>query len=343
LKSKIIQIGALKIGGKNLIAIQSMLNTDPTNFSASAKQIKKLLQAGCEIIRIAVPNEKSLTTLKKLRNKFPQTPLVADIHYSAKFAIAAIALGMDKIRINPGNFPPDKLAEVVLACRQKNIPIRVGVNSGSLEKKIKGKNIAEKLANSALSNAYKIEKLGYRNLVLSVKSSDVQTTIAANRLLSRKINYPLHLGITEAGSKDIGTLKSAVGLGSLLCDGIGNTIRISLTADPIQEVAIAWNLLKVCGLRKRGVEIISCPTCGRTEVDLIPLVAQVERALKKIEKPMTVAVMGCAVNGPGEASHADFALVGGCKMFGIYCHGKFVKNVSESQAVRELTKLIFNF
>jgi (E)-4-hydroxy-3-methylbut-2-enyl-diphosphate synthase len=340
MKTKVVKIANLKIGGNNPVAIQSMLNTPAHDFAKSAKQIKDLLATGCEIIRIAVPDADSLPVLKKLRKRFPKVPLVADIHFSAELALAAVAIGVDKIRINPGNFPTAQLAEVVQACKKSKIPIRVGVNSGSLEKGIKGKNAAEKLANSALINIKKIEKLGYRNLVISVKSSDVATTVKANRILAKKTSYPIHLGITEAGSEHIGLLKSAVGIGSLLIDGIGSTLRISLTAEVTKEVEAAWDLLAACGVRRRGVEVISCPTCGRTEVDLIPLVAKVEKAVSKIKKPLTVAVMGCAVNGPGEAAHADFALVGGKGRFGIYRKGKLLKSVNEKKALKELVKII---
>ncbi|MCF7845643.1 MAG: flavodoxin-dependent (E)-4-hydroxy-3-methylbut-2-enyl-diphosphate synthase [Candidatus Peribacteraceae bacterium] len=336
--TKVIQIGRIKIGGGNPVAIQSMLNTDPHDFQKSARQIQQLLQAGCEIIRIAVPDKESLPVLGKLRQRFPKVPLVADIHFSADLALGAIESGVDKIRINPGNFPADKLAEVTKACRRKKIPIRVGVNSGSLEK-IRGKNTAEKLANSALQNVRKIEKLGYKNLVVSVKSSDIRTTLAANRILAKKLNYPLHLGVTEAGSLQRGTLKSAVALGSLLADGIGDTIRISLTADPVAEVVAALDLLKMLKLRQ-GVEVVSCPTCGRTEVDLIPLVEKVEKAVANIKKPLKIAVMGCIVNGPGEARDADFALVGGRKIFAIYAKGRFLKSVPERRAVGEFIKLV---
>lgn len=345
MRTKVISIGNVKIGGNNPVAIQSMLNTDPTDFRKSAQQIKRLKQAGCEIFRVAVPDAKSLPTLQKLRETFPDIPLVADIHFSAELALAAVAIGIDKIRINPGNFPQRRLTEIVKACKQKRIPIRVGVNSGSLEK-VRGKTTAEKLANSALQNVRKIEKLGYKNLVVSVKSSDIGTTIAANRILAKKTNYPLHLGVTEAGSPQFGTLKSAVALGSLLADGIGATLRISLTADPVEEVRAARDLLKVLKLRKT-VEVVSCPTCGRTEVDLIPLVQKVEKAVAKIEEALPagrqalkIAVMGCVVNGPGEARDADFALVGGKQKFAIYRKGTFLKSVSERKAIPELLKTI---
>lgn len=337
MQTKVVQIGKIKIGGGQPVAIQSMLCTPAHDFPAAARQIRRLAQAGCEIFRVAVPDQASLQTFEKIRQKFPLLPLVADIHFSAELAIAAAEFA-DKIRINPGNFPPAKLAAVVATCKKRGIPLRVGVNSGSLEK-VAGKNVAEKLANSAIQNVRKIEKLGYRNLVVSVKSSDIATTIAANRLLAQKINYPLHLGVTEAGLPKFGILKSAVALGSLLSDGIGDTIRISLTADPVAEVAAARDLLRVLKLRP-AVEVVSCPTCGRTEVDLIPIVRQVEKAVAHLEKPLKIAVMGCIVNGPGEAKEADFSLVGGKKMFAIYRKGKFLKSVTETRAVVEFLKLL---
>ena len=345
MSTKTIQIGNLKIGGGNPVAIQSMLSSPATDFAAAVRQISRLQKAGCQIFRIAVLNLESIQTLAKIRKKFPDLPLVADIHFSAELAIAAAEF-VDKIRINPGNFPPAKLAAIVKICRAKKIPIRVGVNSGSLEKNIPGKNLPEKLANSAIKNVRKIEKLGFRDLVVSVKSSSVATTVAANRILAKKIRYPLHLGVTEAGSPKFGILKSAVGIGSLLLDGIGDTIRISLTGDPVAEIEAAQDLLRVLKLRK-GVEVVGCPTCGRTEVDLPKILAQVEKAVEKIEKAMPIgrqalkiAVMGCVVNGPGEAADADFALIGGKHQFAIYRKGKLVKSVKEKDAVAEFLKIL---
>ncbi|MDD3066350.1 MAG: flavodoxin-dependent (E)-4-hydroxy-3-methylbut-2-enyl-diphosphate synthase [Candidatus Gracilibacteria bacterium] len=339
--TKIIQIGKVKIGGKNPVAIQSMCNTKTQNVEATVKQIRSLATAGCEIVRIAIPDMEAAEAVKEIRKQTQGIPLVADIHFDYRLALLAVENGVDKIRINPGNIGgEDKLREVVLACKKRGIPIRVGVNAGSLEKNLKSKTIAAQLAESAVKNVKAIEKLGYRNLVVSAKASDVKTSVEAYRILAKKISYPLHLGITEAGSEKLGIMKSAAGLGSLLLDGIGNTIRISLTAQPEVEVKAARDLLRVLGLRKDGIEVISCPTCGRTEVDLIPLVAQVEEAVEGIKKNLTVAVMGCMVNGPGEASHADFALVGGKKMFALYAKGKLVKTISEKEALGEFVKLI---
>jgi len=341
MQTKIVKIGGIKIGGGNPVAVQSMLNADPTDFPASARQLRRLLAAGCEIIRIAVPNLVSLATFRRLRAKFPAVPLVADIHFDWRLAVAAAEFA-DKIRINPGNLgSSENLKKVVVACCEKKIPIRVGVNAGSLEKGLKG-NPAQKLAASALRNIRQIEKLGFKNLVISAKSSDVKTSVEANRILARKMNYPLHLGITEAGSAKFGTLKSAAGIGSLLLDGIGDTLRISLTDSPEKEVEAAWDLLRACGIRKRGIEVVSCPTCGRCEVDLIPLVKKVERAVAAIPHNLKIAVMGCVVNGPGEAAHADFALVGGRRQFAIYRKGKFVKSISEKNALAKFLETIKN-
>ena len=339
MKTKVVKIGGIKIGGGNPVAVQSMLNSNPTDFLASARQFRKLLATGCEIIRIAVPNFDSLATFQKLRAKFPETSLVADIHFDWRLAVAAAEFA-DKIRINPGNLgSSENLKKVVAACRKNKIPIRVGVNAGSLEKGLKG-SLAQKLATSALRNIRKIEKLRFRNIVVSVKSSDVKTSVEANRILSQKTNHPLHLGITEAGSAKFGTLKSAVGVGALLLDRIGDTIRISLTDSPEKEVEVAWDLLKALGIRKRGIEVVSCPTCGRCEVDLIPLVKKVECAVAAIPRNLKIAVMGCTVNGPGEAADADFALVGGKQQFAIYRKGEFMKSVGEKEALKEFLELI---
>ncbi|MFH1375295.1 MAG: flavodoxin-dependent (E)-4-hydroxy-3-methylbut-2-enyl-diphosphate synthase [Patescibacteria group bacterium] len=338
--TKTIAIGKVKIGGGNPIAVQSMTNADTRNVAATVRQIKSLVACGCEIVRIAIPDAEAAVAFKKIRQQVRSTPLVADIHFDYRLAIAAVEAGADKIRINPGNLGSfENLKKVVAACKKRKIPIRVGVNSGSLEKGLAG-SLAQKLAKSALQNVRQIEKLGYRNLVVSAKASSVPTTVEAYRILAKKTNYPLHLGITEAGSERMGMLKSAAGLGSLLLDGIGDTVRISLTAKPEEEVRAAWDLLRALELRKRGVNVVSCPTCGRCEVNLIPLVKKVEKAVQNIQKPLTIAVMGCVVNGPGEAIHADFALVGGKQRFGIYQKGKLVKSVKEGEGAIELLQII---
>jgi (E)-4-hydroxy-3-methylbut-2-enyl-diphosphate synthase len=344
---KVIQIGSVKIGGKNPVAIQSMTNTDTRKVSATVKQIRSLVAAGCEIVRLAIPDESAAAAFAKIRKQVPNVPLVADIHFDHRLALRAVAAGADKIRINPGNIGSiEKLAEVVAACKKRGIPIRVGVNAGSFEKNlnptIHGGDIVKKLVASAVQNVRAIEKLSYRNLVVSAKASSVPVAVTAYRQLAKLLPYPLHLGITEAGSLATGTIKSAAGLGALLLAGIGDTVRISLTAKPELEVRAAWQLLRALELRQKGVNVVSCPTCGRTEVDLISLVKRVEKAVAAIETPLTVAVMGCVVNGPGEARHADFALVGGRKQFALYARGQLVKSVAEAQALPELLKLITN-
>lgn len=339
--TKIIQIGHVKIGGKYPIAVQSMTNTDTRNVAATVAQIKSLIATGCEIVRVAIPDLKAAEAFALIRKQVPKIPLVADIHFDYRLALAAVAAGADKIRINPGNLGgAENLKKVVEACRRKKIPIRVGVNAGSLEKGIKGRSLVEKSVKSVIKNVRMIEGLGYKNLVVSAKASSVPVAVATYRKLAKLISYPLHLGITEAGSERTGIIKSAAGLGALLLDDIGSTLRISLTAAPEKEVQVAWDLLRALELRKKGVNVISCPTCGRTEVDLISLVAKVEKAVEKIEQPLTVAVMGCMVNGPGEAAHVDFALVGGKKMFAIYRKGKLSKSITEKNALSEFIKLI---
>ncbi len=338
---KIIRIGAMKIGGRNPVAIQSMTNTDTRNITATVKQIRSLIAAGCEIVRVSIPDQKAAEAFIKIRQAVPKVPLVADIHFDHRLALEAIAAGADKIRINPGNLGgPTKLAEVVKSCKKRGLPIRVGVNAGSLEKNLSNKSIASKLVASAVKNTRLIEKLNYRNIVISAKASSVPVTVAAYRELSKRLPYPLHLGITEAGSLETGTIKSAAGLGALLLDGIGDTLRISLTDKPELEVKTAWSLLRALELRAKGVNVIACPTCSRTEVDLISLVKRVEKAVADISVPLTIAVMGCVVNGPGEAAHADYALVGGRNQFALYRAGKLVKAVPESQALSELLKLV---
>ena len=317
--------------------MQSMTNTDTRNVAATVKQIKSLVACGCEIVRVAIPDEEAAAAFKKIRQQVRGIPLVADIHFDYRLAIAAAEAGADKIRINPGNLGgTENLKKVVAACKKRKIPIRIGVNSGSLEKGLKG-SPAMQLAKSALQNVRKIEKLSYRNLVISAKASSVPVTVETYRILAKRTNYPLHLGVTEAGSARMGTLKSAAGLGALLLDGIGDTVRISLTAKPEEEVQAAWDLLRALELRKRGVNVVSCPTCGRCEVNLISLVKKVEKAVQNIQNPLTITVMGCMVNGPGEAAHADFALVGGKRKFAIYRKGRLLETVSEKSA---LTKLI---
>ncbi|MFA5070573.1 MAG: flavodoxin-dependent (E)-4-hydroxy-3-methylbut-2-enyl-diphosphate synthase [Patescibacteria group bacterium] len=339
-KTKVIKIGNRKIGGLNPILVQSMCSTDTHNVSATAKQINSLEKEGCEIVRVAVLDMAAAKVLGRIKKQI-NIPLVADIHFDFRLALESIKQGVDKIRINPGNIGgEERLAAVVLAAKKEGIPIRVGVNSGSLEQEILkrdyGHVTAKGLVDSALRNIRLLEKFNFKNIVISIKSTDVPQTIEAYGLLSQKVDYPLHIGITEAGPLFSGTIKSAVGLGSLLASGIGGTIRVSLTADPIEEVRVAWEILKALDLRKRGREIISCPTCGRTQIDLISLAKKVEKATKDVKKPIKIAVMGCAVNGPGEAREADIGVAGGKGIGIIFRKGKIIKTVKEKEILVSL-------
>ena len=339
-KTRTVRIGDVAIGGENPIRIQSMCNTKTENVEATVAQIRALAAAGCEIIRVAVPNEAAALALKDSRRQI-KLPLVADIHFDYRLALAAMENGADKIRINPGNIGEDwKLREVVNAAKERNIPIRVGVNSGSLEKEILKKYggvTAEGIVESALEKVGRIEELGYENLVISIKSSDVLMCIRAHELLADKTDYPLHIGITEAGTLLRGTVKSAVGLGVILYEGIGDTIRVSLTGDPLEEIKAAREILKSLGLRKGGVEVVSCPTCGRTEIDLIGLANQVEGLVERYsDLDVRVAVMGCVVNGPGEAREADFGVAGGKGAGVLIRKGEVIRTMPEGELLPAL-------
>lgn len=339
-KTRTVRIGDVAIGGDNPIRIQSMCNTKTENVAATVAQIRALAAAGCEIIRVAVPNEAAALALKDIRRQI-KLPLVADIHFDYRLALAAMENGADKIRINPGNIGEDwKLREVVNAAKERNIPIRVGVNSGSLEKEILKKYggvTAEGIVESALEKVGRIEELDYENLVISIKSSDVLMCIKAHELLAAKTDYPLHIGITEAGTLLRGTVKSAVGLGVILYEGIGDTIRVSLTGDPLEEIKAAREILKSLGLRKGGVEVVSCPTCGRTEIDLIGLANQVEGLVERYsDLDVRVAVMGCVVNGPGEAREADFGVAGGKGAGVLIRKGEVIRTMPESELLPAL-------
>ena len=309
-----IMVGSVPIGGGAPIAIQSMLNTPTNDVKACLAQIDKLYTAGCQIVRLAVPNQEAAAAFSQICKESP-LPLVADIHFDYKLAIAAAQGGASKIRINPGNIGgEDRVKAVVDVCRDLHIPIRIGVNGGSLEKSLLekyGHPTAEALVESAFSHLELLEKYGFYDTCVSMKSSTVPTMVTACRLFREKCDYPLHIGVTETGPVKMGLMKSAMGIGALLLDGIGDTIRVSLTDDPVEEIYAAKDILKAAGLRKEGVNIISCPTCGRTKIDLIGLVNRVDAALKDCEKPITVAVMGCVVNGPGEAREADIGIAGG--------------------------------
>lgn len=339
MKTREIHIGNRVIGGSHPILIQSMCNTKTENVQATVDQILRLEEAGCEIIRVAVPTMEAATAIKEIKKQI-HIPLVADIHFDYRLALAAIENGVDKIRINPGNIGNlERIQMVVDACKKRNIPIRVGVNSGSLEKHLiekYGSVTAEGLVESALDKVRTIENLGYQNLVISIKSSDVLMCIRAHELISTKTDYPLHVGITESGTIQRGTVKSSVGLGIILYQGIGDTIRVSLTGDPVEEVTCAKLILKTLGLRKGSVEVVSCPTCGRTSIDLISLANQVENLVAGYEMDIKVAVMGCVVNGPGEAKEADIGIAGGIGEGLLIKKGVVIKKVPEHQLLSAL-------
>lgn len=338
---KTVKVGGLTLGdGK--IYVQSMLNVPAENISESVKQARELESAGCEIIRAAVPRVEDAALISALKNSV-SVPIVADIHFDYKIALACAEAGVDKIRINPGNIGgADNVKAVADACRKRGIPIRIGVNSGSLERNLLekyGSPTPEALVESAMNHVKLLNDCDFDDIVISIKSSDVRLMIAAYRLLARQIDYPLHLGVTEAGTERMGILKSAVGIGSLLCDGIGDTIRVSLTADPVKEIYAARDILKACGIGG-GVEIVSCPTCGRTKIDLITLANQVEGMLRDVDKPIKVAVMGCVVNGPGEAREADIGIAGGIGEGIIFRKGEILRKVPENRILEELKKEI---
>ena len=341
--AKMIDVGGVQIGGGAPISVQSMTNTKTEDVEATAAQIKRLEAAGCDIVRVAVPNIDAAKAIAKLKER-TKLPIVADIHFDYKLALEAISAGADKIRINPGNIgSEDRVKAVADACKARSIPIRIGVNGGSLEKEIKAKYggvTAEGMFESAMGHVRLLNKFDFDDICISVKSSSVPLTIAAYRLISEKTDYPLHLGVTEAGTEYSGIIKSAVGIGSLLADGIGDTIRVSLTAPPEHEVTAGIGILKSLGLRKSGVRFVSCPSCGRCDIDLIGLATSVERRLSGLDRNITVAVMGCVVNGPGEASDADFGIAGGKGVGIIFAKGKTVKKVPFEQLEDELMKLI---
>ena len=337
--TKIVKIGDRVIGGGNPILIQSMTNTRTEDVKATVDQILRLEAAGCEIIRCTVPTLEAAEALKEIKKQI-HIPLVADIHFDYKMAIAAMENGADKIRINPGNIGSrEKVEAVVKAAKERNIPIRVGVNSGSLEKELVEKYhgvTAEGIVESALDKVGIIEDLGYDNLVISIKSSDVMMCVKAHEILAEKTNHPLHVGITESGTINSGNIKSALGLGLILNQGIGDTIRVSLSADPVEEVRSAKLILRTLGLRKGGIEVVSCPTCGRTKIDLIGLATKVEDMVKDMPLDIKVAVMGCAVNGPGEAKEADIGIAGGIGEGLLIKKGEIIKKVPEEELLNTL-------
>lgn len=344
--TKVIKIGDRVIGGGNPILIQSMTNTPTEDVEATVNQILRLEEAGCEIIRCTVPNEAAAKAIGEIKKKI-HIPLVADIHFDYKMAIKAMENGADKIRINPGNIGgEEKLREVVKVAKERQIPIRVGVNSGSLEKELVEKYngvTAQGIVESAIDKVHMIERAGYDNMVVSIKSSDVLMCVQAHELIAKEINYPLHVGITEAGTLISGNIKSSIGLGLILNQGIGDTIRVSLTGDPVEEVKSARIILRTLGLRKGGIEIVSCPTCGRTKIDLIGLANKVETMVSKYEYNIKVAVMGCAVNGPGEAKEADLGVAGGIGEGLIIKKGQIVKKVPEDKLLDALKEELDNW
>lgn len=341
--SKVVNVGNIKMGGNNPITVQSMLNKPAYDIKGNIDQAIQLEKAGCDIIRAAVPDMQSVKLISALKEAV-KVPIVADIHFDYRLAIESVNAGADKIRINPGNIGgEDRVKAVAVACANKNIPIRIGVNSGSLEKHILEKYngvTAEGMRDSALYHASLLEKFDFDNIIISIKSSNVETMTKAYRLTSQSCDYPLHLGVTEAGTERMGLIKSSIGIGSLLLDGIGDTIRVSLTADPVKEVYAGIDILKAIGFYKKGVNIVSCPTCGRTKIDLIKLASQVEDALSNCEKNIKVAVMGCAVNGPGEARDADIGIAGGDNCGLIFKKGKIIKKVPQDKLLDELLAMI---
>ena len=345
-QTKVVNIGDKKIGGGNPLLIQSMTNTPTEDVEATVAQILRLEQAGCEIIRCTVPHMEAARALAEIKKRI-HIPLVADIHFDYKMAIAAMENGADKIRINPGNIGgKDKVSAVVSAAKERNIPIRVGVNSGSLERELVEKYhgvTAEGIVESALDKVGIIEDCGYDNLVISIKSSDVMMCVKAHELLAAKTNYPLHVGITESGTVMSGNIKSAVGLGIILNQGIGDTSRVSLTGDPVEEIKSAKLILRTLGIRKGGIEVVSCPTCGRTKIDLIALAAQVEEMVQDIPLDIKVAVMGCAVNGPGEAKEADIGIAGGIGEGLLIKKGEIVRKVPEQELLDTLREELLHW
>lgn len=340
-KAKEIQIGNIKIGGNNKIAVQSMLSIPSYDVESSIKQAKELKSSGCDILRVAIPDFNAIKLIDAIKSKV-DIPLVADIHFNYKLALESLAAGIDKIRINPGNIgDEDKIKAVASACKNKNIPIRIGVNSGSVEKHLLqkyGGATPEAMAESALYNAKLLEKFDFDNIVISIKSSSVISTVKAYRLIAEKCDYPLHLGVTEAGTETLGTLKSAIGIGSLLVDGIGDTIRVSLTDSPVKEISTGINILKSLDMYGPGVKFVSCPTCGRTRIDLVKIAEEAEKKLANCKKNIKIAIMGCVVNGPGEARDADIGITGGDGVGIIFKKGEVFKKVPEEKLVDELVK-----
>lgn len=339
--SREIKVSNLKIGGNNPIVVQSMCNTKTYDVDATVKQIIDLENEGCELIRVAVPDERSGNALKEIVKQI-HIPLVADIHYDYKLAILSAENGASKIRLNPGNLKPDKIEYVASFLKERQIPIRIGVNGGSLEKQFQGLLLDDAMVESALYHTSLLEKHGFYDTVISVKSSNVKKMVSAYRKLSDKVDYPLHLGVTEAGTMNMGVVKSAIGIGSLLVDGIGDTIRVSLTADPLEEIRCAKRILKSLDLRG-GVEVVSCPTCGRTNIEVEKFATEIEKLTKNVEKNIKIAVMGCVVNGVGEGKDADFGVAGGKEFSVLFKNGEQYKRIKNEDILPELMKMAEEF
>ena len=340
-KSRPVHLGGVTVGGNAPVSVQSMTNTNTADVAATRAQIGRLIEVGCEIVRVAVPDQEAARALPAIKLGL-SIPLVADIHFDYRLALAAIEAGVDGLRINPGNIGGrDKVVAVVKAAQKKHIPIRIGVNAGSLEKDLLQEGFtSQALVQSALRHVAILEGLGFYDIKISLKASDVPFMLAAYRMLAEKVDYPFHIGVTEAGTAFAGSIKSAVGIGALLWEGLGDTVRVSLTGDPVQEVRVAYEILKALGLRNRGAELISCPTCGRTRIDLVSIASEVEQRLASIKQPLKVAVMGCVVNGPGEAKHADVGIAGGHGEGLIFRKGQVIRKVPENLLVEELMKEI---
>lgn len=340
---RVINVGGVKIGGNNPVSIQSMTNTDTRDIKSTVAQINRLSTAGCEIVRVAVPDMEAARAVAEIKKQI-SLPLVSDIHFDYRLAMECIKGGVDKVRINPGNIGDrNRIKQVADACRERGIPIRIGVNGGSLEKDILEKHngpTADALVESALRHVEILDELNFTDVAVSIKVSDVPTMLAAYREFDKLNDIPLHVGVTEAGTAQNGMIKSAVGIGALLSEGIGNTIRVSLTADPVEEVYAAKEILKILGLRKQGAELISCPTCGRTRIDMIPIALEMEKRLKAVNKNIKVAVMGCAVNGPGEAREADIGVAGGKGEGLIFKKGEIIRKVPENEIISALMEEI---
>ncbi|QEK13624.1 flavodoxin-dependent (E)-4-hydroxy-3-methylbut-2-enyl-diphosphate synthase [Crassaminicella thermophila] len=342
-KTKVVSCKDVKIGGNFPITVQSMTNTDTRDIKRTVEQIKRLEEAGCEIVRVAVLDLEAADAIREIKLK-TSIPIVADIHFDYRLALQSIESGIDKLRLNPGNIgDPERVRKVVIKAKERGIPIRIGVNAGSIDKKIFDKYggiTPEAMVESALEHVAILENLNFEDIIISLKASDIKLTIEAYRLISNKVEYPLHIGITEAGTIRGGTIKSCIGIGSLLLDGIGDTLRVSLTGDPVEEVKLGKEILKSIGIRNKGIKIISCPTCGRCQIDLIHLANSIERKLESIDKPLSVAIMGCAVNGPGEAKEADIGIAGGKSSALLFKKGKIIKKIKEDRIEEALLEEI---